>query len=523
MTGKLNEHPLAELIREIGAEKLSGSLRLEQERIKTAIYFDRGSLVYATSNLRPHRLAEWLRRWRVITNGQFAALPQEGKNDAETARLLVEQGVLTREALDDVRARLVADVLRPVLLWTEGTWKFEPRVRLADDVRVEIELPELLMEAARRLPHNLAAERFININEKLQPVTNAASNLNLLPAEAFLLSRLDTTLRVHELLAIGGLPQKETLHACYALSLGGLIEREQWPRAFTPEEVEKALSAGVAAAESAKAAQQRASESKKEAKAAEPLVDEKRELEELFERVGRATNHYQILGVTRNIEPESLKQTYHRLARRFHPDRFHQDPALRSRIEDAFAKIAQAYDTLRDKAARASYDLKLEREKNSRPAAEFKSAPPVQPTSSAATAPRAPQPSPPTTLTSAQRAEDNFQRGLSAFKTGKTAQALSFFAEAARLEPKQARYRVQYGQALAGSEQMRHRAEAEMQAAIQLEPGNAAYRIILAKLYRNLGFLKRAQGELERASAIDPGNAEARELLAELQSMQGTR
>lgn len=515
MTGKLELHPLAELIRETVAEKLSGSLRLEQERIKTAIYLEGGNLVYATSNLRPHRLAEYLRRWRVITEAQFAALPEGGRNDSETGRALVEQKVLTKEALDELRARLVADVLRPALLWTEGKWDFDARVRLTGEVRTSIELPELLMEAARRLPLNLAARRFPNTNEKLKPVTESTNNVNLLPAEAFVLSRIDAPLRVHELLAVSGLPQEETLHACYALALGGLIEREQWPRAFSPEEVTKALAAGAAAAQSAAAAQP-AIEVKKnveEARPAETEFDEKRELEELFERVGRATNHYQILGVSRNSDQDTLKQTYHRLARRFHPDRFHQDASLRTRVEDAFAKIAQAYETLRDKSSRAAYDLKIAKEVPLSTFTETKSQSPATQPSSTTDA----------ILTAAQRAEESYQRGLGALKAHNAALALSSFAEAARLEPSAARYRAQYGQALALNVQMRHRAETEIQAAIMLEPTNVNYRIMLAKLYQKIGFIKRAQGELERVRSIDPQNAEAMALLVELQSKQGAR
>ena len=530
MTGKLNEHPLAELIREIVAENLSGSLRLESERIKTAIYFDKGALVYATSNLRPHRLAEWLRRWRVITDAQFASLPQGGKSDAETGRALVERGVMTKETLGELRERLVADVLRPALLWTEGSWKFDPRVRLLEDVRVEINLQELSIEAARRLPKNLTARRFPNTNEKIQPSSEFADSLNFLPAEAFVLSRIDMKLRLHELLAISGLPEEETLHACYALALGGFIEREQWPRAFTPEEVTKALAAGEAAAQSASQTV-RAPEAKKaeEAKPVEPVVDEKLELEELFERVGRAVNHYQILGVTRSADQNTLKQTYHRLARRFHPDRFHQDATIHSRVQDAFAKIAQAYETLRDRSARAAYDLKLEREKDVRPPVrpEPKMEPPAQPVKPGRPTPVAPSsstpPPPPATATAAERAEESFQRGLGALKTGDMALALASFDAAARLEPKVARYRAQYGKALAGQAQMSRKAEAEFQAAIMLEPDNITYRIMLARLYQNLGFIKRAQGEVERARNLDPRNAEAQTLLAELQSMQGAR
>jgi curved DNA-binding protein CbpA len=520
MKGKLYEHPLSELIREIVSEKLSGSLRLEQERIKAAVYFDRGALVYATSNLRPHRLAEALRRWRVITDAQFTALAQRGGSDADVSRALLEQGVLTKEALDELRQRLVADVLRPALLWTEGSWSFDPRVRLAEDVRVQVELPELLMEAARRFPPKLAARSFVFRNEKLQPAPAVTNGLSLLPMEGFLLSRIDVPLRMNELVAISGLSEEETLHTCYALALGGFIEREAWPRAFSAEEIAKAQAALAAAAQATHAPAAAEPEKKpepEEAQPVEPEVDERRELEELFERVSQATSHYQVLGVTRNIEQEALKQAYHRLARRFHPDRFHQDVEVHRRVEEVFAKIAQAYEALKDKSTRAAYDLKLEREKDVRLSARAGGEGQRADQSTASHAARQ------SATSSGRNAEESFQRGLDALKAGNAALALSSFAEAARLEPKVARYRAQYGQALSEHEPMRHRAEAEIQAALVIEPNNVSYRITLAKLYRNLGFIKRAQGEIERARSIDPRNPEVQALLAELQSMQGAR
>lgn len=512
MRGKLGLHPLAELIRETGAVKLSGSLRLERERIKTVIYFDGGNLIYATSNLRPHRLAEALRRWQLITDAQLAALPEGGKNDAETGRVLVEQNVLTKDALGELRSRLMVDVLRPALLWTDGSWEFDARVRLTGDVRASVELPELLMEAARRLPRELAAQRFSDVNELLQPARVTTNNSNLLPAEAFVLSRIDAPLRLHELLAISGLPREETLHACYVLALGALVERDSWPRAFSPEDVSKALAAGAAAAARSLTEAPPSVVKKVEAEVtpAEPEIDEKRELEELFERVGRATNYYQILGVTRSSDQDTLKQTYHRLARRFHPDRFHQDATLRARVEAAFAKIAQAYETLKDRSARAAYDLKLAKDSSSFTETKGEGASAKQSSSPAGAA-----------ATTAERAEESYQRGMDALKIGKAVVALNSFAEAARLEPSVARYRAQYGEVLSFNAQMRHRAETEIQAAIMLEPANVTYRIMLAKLYRSLGFIKRALGEVERVRSLDPRNAEAQALLAELQSAQG--
>src|ERR1044071_6915422 len=62
MNGRLSDHPLAELVREISDTRLSGALRLERERAKAAVYFDAGDIAVAVSNARSLRLLEGLRR-----------------------------------------------------------------------------------------------------------------------------------------------------------------------------------------------------------------------------------------------------------------------------------------------------------------------------------------------------------------------------------------------------------------------------------------------------------------------------
>jgi len=59
-------------------------------------------------------------------------------------------------------------------------------------------------------------------------------------------------------------------------------------------------------------------------------------------------------------------------------------------------------------------------------------------------------------------------------------------------------------------------AEAELQAAISLDPENASYHVMLARLCRELGFTRRAQTELEKALALEPGNEAANQLLRSL-------
>lgn len=542
MNGQLNEHPLVELLHEISVAKLSGALRLTHERVKTVIYFDAGETIYAASNLRAHRLAECARRWGAVSEAQLARI-QERETDIKMADALADSGALSREALAELIARQVAAVLRPALLWTEGEWDFNASVRLTEGVRVQIESRTLLVEAARRLPSEFVIARFTGEEENLSPAqtdSNAiassaaqsvASKTELQPAEAFVLSRADAALRISELVAISGLPEDETLRIIYALTLGGFLERDKWPKAFSDEAIKKDLAQKAANAKAALARTAAALAAKKNGATSAPAIpsnlNEQLDLDGLFARLGSAQDHYMIMGVVRRATTDEIKQAYHALARRFHPDKYVKEASkeLHARIENAFTQIAQAYETLRDKQLRATYDYKLETQKASPRAGETlasvrnSTGSRASETSEASAAQTKPsggnQASSSTAASVPPLAEEKYRQGMAALQQNNPALATTCLAEAARLAPKESRYRAQYGRALAAAGQLRQ-AEVELQAAIALDAATVSFRVMLAEIYRDIGLLRRAQGELERALAIDPQHTAAQQLLQNL-------
>jgi curved DNA-binding protein CbpA len=538
MIGQLQEHPLAELLQEISETGLSGALRLEQERLKTVVYLADGEPIYVTSNLRLHRLAECVRRWQALAAEQLAQLPAS-LSDLEFAAALLKEQLLSREQLDALQARQAAEMLRPALLWTEGTWEFDARVRIAQAMRVSVEMKRLLLEGARRLPPDFTAARISDLNEKLSPPMNAPeANLELLPKEAFVLSRLDAPLTVAELLSISTLPEEGTRHIVYTLALGGLVTRERPSRAFSAEMLERARSvkAPSQSATPAPAPKQEQSPARSPSAPAEVAAPanvkaeavEEFGLDAFFARLDRATNHYEALGVRRSAPPGEIKSSYHKLAKRFHPDRFHKDAdaALRARIEAAFARVAQAYETLKEKQSRATYDLKLSQTSASVQPQQQQSASAsnekAQPQASGSL-PRQPEATEAegASATRSRAAAESFGRGLVALRQSKPTAAIVSFAEAARLVPTDARYRAYYGRALAENESTRRQAENELKVAIALDSGNAGYRVMLAEVYALIGLPRRAQSELERALALDSKNTAARELLNTLQAAKG--
>lgn len=504
MNGQLSEQPLAELIREIAATKMSGALRLTRERVRAVLYTQAGALTYARSNLHAHRLTQCLRRWGFLTTEQLATFAGADA-EADVCAALVAARVIAAHDLPNLRVRQATDVLRPLLLWTDGAWSYDPRARLAEAVAGAVATNELLLESARRLPVEFAAARLAD-EDMLAPARAPLAQLTLLPTEAFILSRVDMPLKLAELVAISGLPEAQTRHTAYALALAGLLERAVWPRMF--DERAQAQARATHAPQPAVAAQV-APAALKDAPPVEPAPeaepDPQAEIADLLARV-RGADNYQTLGVARTAAADEIKRAYYALAKRFHPDRFRRavDDAERTRIETAFAQIAQAYETLSDDKARAAYDLKLPAE------SAAKSSPAHAPVAVQRPAPGASQ------AVKQASAEENFQHGLAALKHDNQRMAAAYLAEAVRLAPQQARYHAYYGRALAHDPRTRRQAETAMQTAITLDPANATYHVMLAELYQLLGHTRRAEGELIRALGHDPRHAGARQLLDQI-------
>ena len=63
-------------------------------------------------------------------------------------------------------------------------------------------------------------------------------------------------------------------------------------------------------------------------------------------------DYYQVLGVEKNASDDEIKKKYHKLAKKFHPDKNTDDSA-----EEKFKEINRAYEAIRDAESRRSYEL----------------------------------------------------------------------------------------------------------------------------------------------------------------------
>ncbi len=507
-------HPPAELLVEILQSRLDGSLRFSHHNSKTIIYVRSSEVVFAVSNQRRHRIFEILLQSAAITKKQLVEIP-EFTNDFALAKALRENGTFSDSEIKSMFTRQIEGILRDVITWKDGVWTFSPLARIKDDIHYKIDTLSLLIEFARNLPKDGVVRRFKSFKESFGRKPKQPSHISLLPQEAFLLSRFETSfMKIDEIKALSHWSDMETLQRLYALWLGGFLYRENWDTAFKEHQVSAISSAKfglktqVAAppeiAPDQSAPPPIAPETKaKEIKESAPFAAKAElTLEKYLAQVEGAETHYELLNISHKATTGEIKQAYFGLAKRFHPDLFHRqtDAATQHRIQHAFTEIAHAYEILRDEETRKTYDYKLRKllaeldklspEERSKPKVEQK------------------------TLT---EASEIFEHGFNLLMEEDYEQALPYIIRAVHLAPDTARYHAYYGKLLAMDKNQRFKAEAELQTAVKLEADNPTFRIMLAEFFIQYSLLKRAEGELGRLLAVFPDNQEARTLLDSLQ------
>jgi hypothetical protein len=186
--------------------------------------------------------------------------------------------------------------------------------------------------------------------------------VSLNPKEAFIASRIHSTMSIEEILSLGGLSEAETLKTICGLVALGIVEPVEQSKIYK-KNIKEAKESRTSAAGKAKQAEASAQSASKGSKSPDFNFQSAAafcyEVENTL-RMTEHANYYAVLGIERGTTTEEVKQAYKRLYNKFHPDRNAQlanyNISLRSELEKLSARIEEAYRVLSDPKARSVYD-----------------------------------------------------------------------------------------------------------------------------------------------------------------------
>lgn len=179
------------------------------------------------------------------------------------------------------------------------------------------------------------------------------SQLKLGPEEGFVLSRVDGTTRLGELLNLVPFPPEQTVEILRRLWISGAIEiAGHAPPVMTTAPAPKPSSSASNLAIPVVIALP---------PDLELSLEQAQHIDRVFAQLA-SLNAFQILGIERGCDKKDIKRAYFKLSKEFHPDRFYGKKlgGYADRLSQIFQAVKSAFDLLSDDNRRAAYEDSLE-------------------------------------------------------------------------------------------------------------------------------------------------------------------
>lgn len=151
--GSLGQTMVADLLRPLAAERRTGVLCLERGHIQASILLREGAIHSSSTNDPRQSLARFLMREGVVSEEELfeAQLVQQAEGRL-VGSVLVSEGLLSEERLQEVLAVKAQETIYDLFLWGEGTYHFvEGELSSEIQVAVAVDVEQVLHEGARRV------------------------------------------------------------------------------------------------------------------------------------------------------------------------------------------------------------------------------------------------------------------------------------------------------------------------------------------------------------------------------------
>jgi curved DNA-binding protein CbpA len=466
LKGKVNEIPLPRFLAHLNSNRDTGTLFFRTPVFTKKVYLIKGDVIFASSTYEDDRLGEMLIKAGKITMEQYdesvKLLKRSGKRQGA---ILVELGYLTAKDLFWGVKYQVMEIIYSIFQIEDGEYEFISGEIPHDEViTLKMSIGNLIYEGVKRIDNwTRIRKEMPNINSVFKLSSDPAKlfqDLELTTSDRKMLSLVDGKKTIKELIDNAWIGSFEGMKILYVLWSIGIIEETKrgagkglevdGPIPF--EEILKPVSEDEHAF----------------------LL----KVNELFAKLHKLSP-YQLLGVDKKSDQETIKKIYYKLTKEYHPDRYLEspDPSLKDKLTTIFDALTKAYSAIKDTT---------------------KKEPPVKEISNTA------------------RGETKFKDGVEAFKNNHFKEAADFFRLAAKLEPSNARYWSYLSLSLCKIPDMLREAESALLEAMRAEPNNPDHYTNLAMIYIKDGKKKLAHEQFKKALTIDPKNIKAKKGIEKL-------
>ncbi len=495
-----SRRPLPEFMAQLVLTHATGVLQVENDAgERRDVLFVEGEIRAARSHVEREMLGSWLVARGAITEDEKALtlLSQGSETAPPLGSLLTQRGSIEPARLEQELEELTLTILRNAAREPDATYVFrEGQIGEQPDTLPNTTTLQLLLEVSRAYGETerklKALGPFDQICWANQPLESVAMELDLLPAEAFILSRMDGTHRIADLENISPMPREALIDALYALKVSGLISMGDAGR-------RRALPMPALSHEPQGPGEEAMHVDESLLTPAE--LAERRNILELADQV-TSMDHYRALNLSPEATRLDLRTTWELLGKRYDPERASEPHLrdLRPQLQLIRERMEEAFDVLIDPVSRERYDRVMHALRTGRSALDGDL---HERRAEAAEQARR------------ELVEANVERAREFLRQGEIYQAIQLLEQVCELEPTPERL-LELARLLVRNPLWAQRALRILKQAIEARPDFADAWIELAEFWRRRGNRERQRKSLERALASEPDNERAQIMYRQL-------
>ncbi len=502
--GRLGTATLPRVVQDLWRAQASGILHLSQDPANKRVYFRKGDIVFAGTNLEHERLGERLvREGKIPRSVLDLAFRVVERSNERFGKTIVEMGWVSPQEMQQRVAEQIKDIIFSVFTWESGEYRFERSDNPVDqDLALELQTAEVIYEGVRRISDVRSIRVGIGSYSRILELANGKRlDIPISKEDGYILSKVNGATTISQILSGSPLTQEETLRRIYALLLADVLRiGNPGAQAHPPDGGAEAATNG----RSVSAKRDEVDETKKYRNGVEARYAAMK-LGSLYDR----------LEVDSGASTERILEAYQSVMKAIEPG-----PSLRGNIEDLQPrlekmqrKILDAYKTLTNPERRREYDLYLKgTSPDATAASEVKPKKNGARESSVTMASRASntpfdsdqEPSP--GEIGKRAAEPHYIDAKRHLDAGLYFEAIGSLNEALRLDPENGKYHRLLGQLLAQNPSCAKASQQHFQRAIEIDPDDTNAYLGLADLFEEAGLAVRARRVYEKVITIEPEN-----------------
>ena len=491
-----SHHALFALLHRIYYHRMTGKLQLVLGRIEKQLFFNSGQLIFATSSDRNDSLGEMMLRSGALNQREFEEASALVATGQRFGSAVAEMGIYSIEEVASWVQRQLTQITASVLDYPACRFYFFNEIEkdVVPEIGINVPIGKLLLEAVRKandLPlHHLADDANLWIDLSSDPLLRYQA-VRLDDHERQLISSIAKAAPAKQILAKCGLDRATSARALYALMVLGIVV------AVAPTASQEAeQSAPAPAAEETIPIPPPVPEPEPEPAPAEKPESVRQFEEEIrkFIDLGAKSTYYELLGLTTDCTPAQIKQSFHALARKFHPDHHMGQSDWVGLLQEVMGRLTEAYKTLIDAEKRARYDKQLA-ERGAFVLGQEKTE-------------------------TEETLDECLIQAKQCLRAHNYPGSIMWLRKCVEIAPDVAKYHAILARSLAAIPQYRQDAVHHFKRAIDLDAWNTSTYFQFAELYELMQLPWRAVPLYQKILEIDPEHNKANERLAQLEALE---